>query len=107
MNNNKKSGYQSHLDELGIEFDLSDIGNADRFQSHFKKDFKFVPEENQWIIWDGKHWTHKNASSAVFNLAEEAMKRIYNEARDCKNKQGQFLLTSHARRSQNKARSIL
>lgn len=104
MANNKKSGYQSHLDELGIEFDVTDMGNADRFQANFKNGFKFVPEENQWIVFDGRHWTHKNAASAVHNLGEEAMKRIYNEARDCKSKQGQFLLTTHARRSQNKAK---
>ncbi|RUP00116.1 phage/plasmid primase, P4 family [Hyphomicrobium sp.] len=102
--NKNKSGYESHLDEYGIEFDLTDIGNADRFQKNFPTGFSYVQEEGHWIVWDGRHWTSNDALKAIQKCAEESMKRIYNEARDCTNKRGQFELTRHAQRSQNKAK---
>lgn len=104
MRQKNKSGDQSRLDELGIKFNITDVGNAERFEARFGKQLKYLPEEKSWLIHDGKRWTTSNAISAVSNLAVEVVKSIYEEARDCENDMGRFHLGKWAYQSQMKSK---
>lgn len=88
------------LREKGIAFNTTDTGNSARFIARNKGKVLFLSEENRWLKWDGKRWS--SLGKAIHELAKETVKGIYDEARDCTNRQGQNELSNWARRSQQK-----
>lgn len=93
---------QKHLDEKGIRYACTDVGNNARFVSQHGDELVYLEEERRWVGWDGTRW--KPTDTKIYKRAEDTVRRIYDEARDCKNSQGQTELTNWARKSQFKHR---
>ncbi|MEQ9106503.1 MAG: phage/plasmid primase, P4 family [Limnobacter sp.] len=91
------------LDELGLKFECSEVGNMERFVAHHKDKVRYVPERKRWVLWDGTRWK-RCGHSDVHALALETAKGIYDEARDCKTEEGRKRSTQWALGSQNERR---
>lgn len=39
-----------------LQFNFSDVGNAERLISIYGKDMRYSPNRGKWLIWSGKHW---------------------------------------------------
>lgn len=90
-----------HLSERGMSFASTDLGNSKRFIAQHGHELQYLWEEKRWVAWDGSRW---RPNAKLYGLAEQTVKRIYDEARDCKNNLGQRELTDWARKSQAKSR---
>lgn len=92
---------QEHLKEKGINIACTDIGNAERFVKQNRETLRYVDSGfKQWTVWDGTRWTFDVPKT--FHKAKEAVKAIYDEARDCEHSQGRSELTNWAKRSQSR-----
>lgn len=91
MSNDEPSDFQYGCDEFG---------NKDRFIRQHGNRVRYVPEERQWVVWDGTRWAPNK--ELVYRLAEETAKSIYDEAKACTDRVGSDALGRWALRSQNK-----
>jgi len=92
---------RSHLKERGLEYACTDLGNCERLIARSSQDLCYLCDERRWLSWDGSRWRPNKKHSF---RAEQTVKGLYDEARDCKNSQGQRELTDWAKRSQAKSR---
>lgn len=44
-----------------IDFNFSDVGNAERLMAIYGKNIRYSPIRTKWFIWSGKHWEIDNA----------------------------------------------
>ena len=58
--------------------ECNDIGNAERFLGRHGQDLLHV-EEVGWHVWDGKHWTRKQALKTVRQKAHATVRSIMEE----------------------------
>ena len=61
-------------------FACSDMGNAERFASHFAADAKYVSTWGAWHLWRNTHWRRDDTDESV-RLAKRAVRLILDEAR--------------------------
>ena len=87
------------LNELGLNFDCSEVGNMERFVEQHHANLQYIPEKNLWVEWTGSQW-HPCDTAQVFDRAVKTAKGIYDEARDCEKEEGKKRLTSWAFHSQ-------
>lgn len=53
----------------------NDVGNAERMVYYFGDKFLYCPPEDQFYIWDGRHWA-KDDMDVIWELARETVKNI-------------------------------
>ncbi len=93
---------KEHLDEKGLQFACTDLGNADRFVAMHRHDLKHLMEEHRWVSWNGTKWTSEDAK--IYERARQTVLSIYDEAKACERQGGRQELGSWANRSQSKQR---
>jgi putative DNA primase/helicase len=59
----------------------SDMGNAERFIDAFGDKLRYNHDSSEWYVWNGKYW-EQDSKGKVVELAKEAVRRIYDEARN-------------------------
>jgi putative DNA primase/helicase len=91
---------QRILREKGLTYNTTDTGNSQRFVDRNKGMVLYLTEESRWIGWDGTRWA--SIGKTINELAKDTVKSIYDEARDCNNRQGQVELSNWAKRSQQR-----
>ncbi|MDG5467276.1 phage/plasmid primase, P4 family [Deltaproteobacteria bacterium IMCC39524] len=69
--------------EKTTEYKLTDQGNAELFRERCSDKVRYCSEVKQWMIWNGKQWK-VDSTNQVHNLAVEAIKGLYDEARNHK-----------------------
>ena len=79
------------------DFNLTDVGNSERFAEWQGEQVKYCHEMGKWFTWDGTKWAVDNGK--IIGLAINTVKRIYNEANESDQK-----LRIHALKSENVAR---
>jgi putative DNA primase/helicase len=77
----------------------TDVGNAERLARRAIGKHLFVPEWNDWVVWDGRRWARDRASR-IRELAVEVARDILLEARHERDPDEQEKLVKHALRSQ-------
>ena len=80
------------------EFQLNDVGNADRLAFYFGNDLRYCEQMKGWYHWDGKRWV-EDADREVFRRAEQVVRLISEEARI--NGRNAEALIKHAAKSLN------
>src|SRR4051812_13146764 len=59
-------------------FNLTDIGNAERFVHRHGHNVRWVPAWNRWILFDEKRWI-QDETLEVGRLAKETVRAIWEE----------------------------
>lgn len=62
------------------ELELSDVGNAHRFELNASHDFIYLHDLERWYLWDGRRWA-PDVKREAFTRAIETAKGILDEAK--------------------------
>jgi putative DNA primase/helicase len=81
-------------------FNLTQLGNAERFAAQYSADIKYCHAWKKWLIWDGKRWTldHKDL---VVTLAAKTVRSIYAEAKSISDDDVKTTHEKYSRRSES------
>jgi len=88
--------------EPTTHFNLTMLGNSERFVAQYGDDVRFCHEKKAWLIWDGKRWVEDRAGR-INELAKETVRSIVREAERVENEELRDGLISHSRRSETSA----
>lgn len=79
-----------------------DVGNKDRFVKLFGSKLCFIHEDRTWAVYDGTRWNTNPGKVRIYNKAEQAARKIFDEAKKCEDEQGRERLWKWARTSDNR-----
>ncbi len=80
-------------------YNLTDLGNAERFIAQHGEDVRYCFPWAKWLVWGGARWERDDAGK-VHRLAKEAVRGIYREASDEADEERRKALAKHASRSE-------
>src|SRR5918995_719814 len=84
-------------------FNLTDLGNAERFVARHGEDVRYCYQWRRWLVWTGARWEHDEAGR-VHRLAKETVRSIYREASNEEDENRRKALAKHARASESETR---
>jgi P4 family phage/plasmid primase-like protien len=84
-------------------FNLTDLGNAERFIAHHGEDVRYCYPWRKWLVWTGARW-ERDEAGRVYRLAKETVRGIYREASDEEDEDRRKALGKHARASESETR---
>ncbi len=84
-------------------YNLTDVGNGQRFAAMWGDDVKYNPLAKTWLFWDGIRWVSDDMGK-IMELAKKTALSIYEEASHALDPDRRKALASHAARSENEAR---
>jgi putative DNA primase/helicase len=89
-------------------FNLTDLGNAERFVARHGRDVRYCYPWAKWLVWTGARWERDEAGK-VHRLAKETVRSIYGEAAAAEDEDRRKALAQHATRSEaeSKIRAML
>jgi len=82
------------------DYDLTDIGNGQRFADQHHHEVRWCPNWEKWLVWDGRRWGIDELA-ALRRRAHVTAKRIYIEASEENDPDRSKALGKHAYRSQS------
>lgn len=96
------------LPEIKKEFNLTDLGNAERLAFYYGDKMRYCHPWQRWLAWDGKRWAIDN-TAAVSRMARDVIKGMYMEAANTNDDEKRRAMVTHARRSESsgKIKSML
>jgi len=80
-------------------YNLTDLGNAERFVARHGADVRYCYPWSTWLVWTGARWAVDN-SGGVHRRAKRTVKGIYREAGDATGDEARKALAKHAMRSE-------
>jgi len=84
-------------------FHLTDMGNAERFVSHYGSNIRWCADIGKWLVWTGQLWTPDKAG-AIQQLAKRTVRSMYGEAEETEDSGARKRLVDHARRCESRSR---
>jgi putative DNA primase/helicase len=84
-------------------FNLTDLGNAERFIARHGADVRYCYAWSRWMVWTGTRWERDEAGRA-HRLAKETVRGIYQEAAGAEDEDRRKALAKHASRSEAEAK---
>ena len=84
-------------------FNLTDLGNAERFVYRHGSDVRYCYPWGKWLVWNGARWERDEAGK-VYKLAKAAVRGIYNEAANAEDEDRRKALAKHAAASESEAK---
>lgn len=96
----EKVNVRNELQSLGYQ--LSDLGNAERFRSTFGNDVRYVNAWKSFVTFDGKRWTNDNETQSIRDKANTVVRNIGEFAKTLEDEKLRDALFSHALRSESK-----
>ncbi len=85
------------------QFNLTDLGNAERFVAQFGQDVRYCYPWAKWLTWTGSKWARDDAGR-VHRLAKETVRSVYGEAATAEDEARRKALAKHAASSEAKNR---
>ena len=67
-----------------INFNFSDVGNAERLQAMYGKNIRYNPIHKKWLIWSGKHW-EIDAEGKIEEKARKVIKTLQQQGNNLPN----------------------
>ena len=89
--------------QLPARFNLTDLGNAERFVAHHGENVRYCYPWGNWLAWTGARW-ERDEGGKVHRLAKEAVRGIYQEAASAEDEDRRKALAQHATRSESEAK---
>lgn len=89
-------------------YNLTDLGNAERFVALHGENVRYCYPWAKWLIWTGARW-ERDDSGKVHKLAKVTVRGIYREAATAEDEDRRKALAKHAARSEgaDKIRAML
>jgi putative DNA primase/helicase len=87
----------------GVEYNLTDLGNARRLVGLFGEDIRYCYAWGKWLIWNGSRW-EKDGNGGIFRKAKDTVATIYSEAANAQDSEERKSLARHAASSESEAR---
>ena len=84
-------------------FNLTDLGNAERFAARHGEGVRYCYPWRKWLVWTGARWERDDAGR-VHQLAKETVRAIYREASDAEDEDRRKALAKHASASESETR---
>jgi putative DNA primase/helicase len=84
-------------------YNLTDLGNAERFVAHHGEDVRYCYPWRKWLVWTGARW-ERDEAGLVHRLAKETVRGIYREAAAAEDEDRRKALAKHAAASESEAR---
>ena len=100
---NSDKGYELKPKPAMPDFNLTDLGNAERLVHHFGSDLRYCHAWGKWLIWDGKRWS-EDKTDKVRWMAKKVVREIYAEAQTANDSGKRSDLAKHAVKSEAEAR---
>jgi putative DNA primase/helicase len=85
------------------EYNLTDLGNAERFIAQHGENVRYCYAWSRWLAWSGLRW-ERDESGRVHKLAKETVRGIYQEAAAAPSEDRRKDLAKHAARSEAEAK---
>src|SRR5215218_3117446 len=80
-------------------FNLTDLGNAERFVVRHSEDVRYCFPWRKWLVWTGARW-ERDDTGHVHRLAKETVRGIYQEAAAAEDEDRRKALARHATHSE-------
>src|SRR5829696_1180711 len=80
-------------------YNLTDLGNAERFVRDHGEDVRYCYPWRKWLVWTGTRW-ERDDTGKVHKLAKETVRAIYREAADAEDEDRRKALAKHATQSE-------
>src|SRR5215218_4665651 len=84
-------------------YNLTDLGNAERFIARHGADVRYCYAWSRWIVWAGSRW-ERDETGRAHRLAKETVRGIYQEAAGAEDEDRRKALAKHAARSEAEAK---
>jgi P4 family phage/plasmid primase-like protien len=84
-------------------FNLTDLGNAERFIARHGENVRYCFPWRKWLVWTGARWERDDVGQ-VHQLAKETVRSIYREASEEEDEDRRKALAKHARGSESETR---
>jgi putative DNA primase/helicase len=84
-------------------FNLTDLGNAERFVYRHGENVRFCYPWGKWLVWSGSRW-ERDEAGRVFKLAKDTVRGIYGEAAHAEDEDRRKALAKHASGSESEAK---
>src|SRR5215211_7069457 len=84
-------------------YNLTDLGNAERFVAQHGKNVRYCYPWRKSLIWTGSRW-QRDEAGRVHRLAKETVRSIYREASEEEDEDRRKALAKHARASESETR---
>lgn len=88
---------------LETDYNLTDLGNAERFADAHGGDVLWVERWRFWVVWDGKRWA-RDWTREVHRRAELTVRSIYADASKVEESERRKAIANHAKRSESATR---
>ena len=85
-------------------FNLTDMGNAERFVARHGENVRYCYPWAKWLVWTGARWERDDAGK-VHRLAKETVRSIYGEAAAAEDEDRRKALAKHATNSEADAKT--
>lgn len=73
--NNTEPYDESSKKKSLINFNFSDVGNAERLVYLYGEDIRYNPIRGKWLVWSGKHWEIDNTGK-IERLARKVIRKL-------------------------------
>src|SRR5918994_256767 len=80
-------------------YNLTDLGNAERFVADHGENVRYCYPWGKWLIWSRSRW-QRDEAGRVHRLAKETVRAIYREASDAEDEDRRKALAKHGARSE-------
>lgn len=98
-----KPGQSLHRAIEQREFNLTDLGNAERLVHHFGDRIRFCHAWKKWIIWNEVRWMVDHTDQ-IRQLAKQVIRKIYGEAETSSDLSKRQAIAKHASSSESDKR---
>jgi putative DNA primase/helicase len=89
----------------GSRFNLTDLGNAERFVRDHGANVRYCHHWRRWLVWDGRRWA-PDETGEVVRLMKSTVRGIYAEAASGADKAERKAIADHAKRSESRERIV-
>ncbi|MBM9514716.1 DNA primase family protein [Desulfogranum marinum] len=98
---------EKSTEQQNEDFNLTDLGNANRFIEQYGDRVKYCYSSKKFIIWNGKYW-EEDENATVSVLVRKVIKSLYAEAQQADDEVTRTKIARHALKSEhvNRIRAI-
>jgi putative DNA primase/helicase len=87
--------------DVEVVQNLTDLGNAKRFEVQHRGTVLYSAERRKWVFWNGSFWQW-DITGKIIDLAEDVLRAIYSEAAEAKEKDLRQALAKHAAKTESR-----